>query len=69
MLSRERKRFVLPKENSCVLLDWMIVPGQGQCEGEGEGEGQREGEGRGEGQREGEGEGESGGEGERERES
>ena len=41
MLSRERKRFVLPKENSCVLLDWMIVPGEGQREGEGEGEGQR----------------------------
>ena len=34
MLSRERKRFVLPKENSCVLLDWMIVPGEGQREGE-----------------------------------
>ena len=61
-LSRERKRFVLPKENSCVLLDWMIVPGAGQREGEGRGEGQREREGRAEG----EGEGESGGEGERE---
>ena len=55
MLSRERKRFVLPKENSCVLLDWMIVPGAGQREGEGRGEGQREGEREGEGEGEGEG--------------
>ena len=57
MLSRERKRFVLPKENSCVLLDWMIVPGQGEGEGEGEGEREREREREREIEGEGEGEG------------